>query len=105
MNETERRDCALSRRRLLQCAAGTIGGAAAIAVRTEPASAVLKISKAAVAYQDHPEDDKRCGKCLQFQAPDSCRMVDGQISPQGFCRIFMAARQATRPMHTAPPIG
>ena len=77
-----------SRRRLLQSAVGIIGIAAAVAVRPEPASATIKISKIAVAYQDHPEGDQRCGKCRQFVSPGSCKVVDGEISPQGFCRIF-----------------
>jgi hypothetical protein len=104
-NDTEGRDCVLSRRLLLQSTVGTIGAAAMTAARTMPASATIKISKAAVAYQDHPQDDKRCGKCLQFQTPDSCKMVDGPVSSQGYCRIFMPARQAARPMPAAHLIG
>lgn len=86
--ETEGCGGSCSRRRLLLGAVGVIGVAAAVAARPEPAAAVIKISKTAVAYQDHPEGDMRCGKCRQFVAPDSCKMVDGVISPQGFCRIF-----------------
>jgi hypothetical protein len=59
-----------------------------------PAAAAPKISKKAVAYQDHPEGDKRCEKCAQFQPPDACKMVEGPISPQGSCRIFMPVRQS-----------
>jgi hypothetical protein len=58
------------------------------------AAASPKISKTAVAYQDHPDGDKRCEKCAQFQAPDGCKMVEGAISPQGSCRIFMPLRQS-----------
>ncbi len=102
-NETEGGNAALSRRLLLQKAIGTVSAAAIIAVQTKPAAATIKISKTAVAYQDHPEGDKRCGKCLQFQAPDSCKMVDGPVSAQGFCRIFMPVRQSARPI-TAPAV-
>ena len=77
-----------SRRLLLQSAVGMIGIAAAGAARPEPAFATIKISKTAVAYQDHPQGELRCGKCRQFVSPDSCKMVDGEISPQGFCRIL-----------------
>lgn len=87
-----------SRRLLLLKGVGTLGAAAAVATRIQAASATIKISKGAVAYQDHPEGDKRCGKCLQFVAPDSCKMVNGPISPQGFCRIFMPLRQSARPV-------
>jgi hypothetical protein len=57
------------------------------------ATAAPKISKKAVAYQDHPDGDKRCEKCAQFQPPDACKMVEGPISPQGSCRIFVPIRQ------------
>jgi hypothetical protein len=99
-HKTEGCSDALSRRSLLQRAMGTVGAAAVIAAQTKPAAAAIKISKAAVAYQDHPEGNKRCGKCLQFQAPDSCKMVDGPVSAQGFCRIFSPIQQTARPMAT-----
>jgi hypothetical protein len=84
---------------------GAMSVAATTAARTEPAFAGPKISKAAVAYQDHPQDDKRCGKCLQFQAPDNCKLVAGPVSPEGFCRIFTPSPQAARPVKGAPLIG
>jgi hypothetical protein len=83
-----------SRRMLLQRTLGAITAATAVGASLRPASATIKISKAAVGYQDHPDGDKRCGKCVQFVAPDTCKMVDGPISPQGYCRIFAPLRQA-----------
>jgi hypothetical protein len=97
-NETEGSSAALSRRWLLQSAVGKVTAVAVIATQARPALAAIKISKAAVAYQDHPDGDKHCGKCLQFQPPDSCKMVDGPVSAQGFCRIFMPVRQTARPI-------
>jgi hypothetical protein len=96
---------AFSRRLLLQSAFGTLSAAAAIAAQLEPAAAVIKISKAAVAYQDHPQGDKRCGICLQFVPPGSCKMVEGPISPQGYCRIFAPLRQALQPAEIKRGIG
>jgi hypothetical protein len=92
-DEAEGRGSALSRRALLRKALGALGAAAVIPAQAGPAAAVIKISQAAVAYQDHPNGDKRCGKCLQFQPPSSCRMVDGPVSPQGYCRIFTPLKQ------------
>jgi hypothetical protein len=76
----------LSRRSLLRGAAAAAGilGATSNLAKAQP-----KISKVAVNYQDHPDGDKRCDKCAQFQPPDACKMVEGTISPQGSCRIFM----------------
>jgi len=76
----------LSRRSLLRSAAAAAG---ILGVTSNRAEAQPKISKVAVNYQDHPDGDKRCDKCAQFQPPDACKMVDGTISPQGSCRIFM----------------
>jgi hypothetical protein len=103
-NETEGRSGLLSRRLLLLKAMGTAGTAAVIGAHAKPAAATIKISKAAVAYQDHPDGDKRCGRCLQFQAPASCKMVDGPVSARGFCRIFMPVRQTAQPV-AAPVVG
>jgi hypothetical protein len=104
-NEAERRTGGLSRRVLLQSAAAAVGGAAVVAARSISAPAAIKISKTAVAYQDHPQDDKSCGKCRQFQAPDGCKIVDGPISPQGFCRIFTPLQQTARPVGAASAVG
>ena len=60
-----------------------------LAATLKRALAQPKISKVAVNYQDHPDGDKRCDRCVQFQPPDACKVVDGSISPQGSCRIFV----------------
>jgi hypothetical protein len=86
----------LSRRSLLQGAVGAAGAATILGATPNPAAAAPKISQKAVAYQDHPDGDKRCDKCVQFQPPNACKVVDGTISPQGSCRIFMPIRQAVR---------
>jgi hypothetical protein len=85
-----RAPAALTRRSIVQAAIGVVGAAAAIAADRGPAVAAPTISKAAVAYQDQPEGDKECDKCVQFVAPSSCKVVEGTISPHGCCRIFMA---------------
>jgi hypothetical protein len=82
-----RRRCFLSL--LIAGLGGVLGGTAAKTAVASP-----KISKKAVAYQDHPDGDKRCDKCAQFQPPDACKMVEGQINPQGSCRIFVPIKQS-----------
>jgi hypothetical protein len=78
-----------SRRAVLLRGAATAVGAAALFGTAGETEAQPKISKAAVAYQDHPQGDKRCERCAQFQPPAACKLVDGTISPQGSCRIFI----------------
>src|SRR5215470_3488174 len=84
----------LARRWLLQRILGVIGASVLVYGALRPASAVIKISQKAVAYQDHPEGDKRCDKCIQFQPPNACKIVDGSISPNGYCRLFALNRQS-----------
>jgi hypothetical protein len=84
--EAEKAPVRLSRRSLLRTTAAAAG---LLCANPDLAEAQPKISKVAVNYQDHPDGDKRCDKCTQFLAPDTCKMVEGTISPQGSCRIFM----------------
>jgi hypothetical protein len=76
----------LSRRSLLCSVIGAVG---TLGSTPNLAAAQPKISKVAVNYQDHPDGNKRCDKCVQFQPPDACKVVDGPISPQGSCRLFV----------------
>jgi hypothetical protein len=73
---------ALSRRTVLMAAAG----AAPLLVvgRAEAAG----LPKTAVGYQDHPNEDKQCSECNFFVAPNSCKSVAGEISPNGYCKLF-----------------
>jgi hypothetical protein len=89
----------------MQTAIGAVGGAAAIVTGLRPAAADPTISQPAVAYQDQPEGDKECDKCVQFLAPSSCKVVEGNISPHGCCRIFMPKQQAARPVSAALKLG
>ena len=75
-----------SRRSLLKSAIALAGAAACVGVSSNrEARAQAKASKAAMKYQDTPNKDQKCSNCLQFVAPDSCKVVEGKISPDGYC--------------------
>lgn len=80
-------DTDLSRRNLLHlalaCSGVLIAGAVPIA-----AMAGSKIAGKSVKYQDVPKGKSRCDNCRQWQAPASCKLVDGVISPSGWCMIY-----------------
>jgi hypothetical protein len=78
------------RRTVLRSAIGTAGAAVlfSLGVAADRALADSKVSQKAVAYQDTPNGSKNCANCSLFQAPNSCKSVDGVISPQGWCRIW-----------------
>lgn len=64
---------------LVALAAGAAGAAAA---------GTNKLSPAMVSYQPRPKGKARCDNCVQWQAPKSCKVVSGDISPQGWCTIW-----------------
>ncbi|HEX5476940.1 MAG TPA: high-potential iron-sulfur protein [Burkholderiales bacterium] len=81
-----------SRRSLLKGAAVLLGLAAV--PWTRPAAAQGKVAKTAMKYQDHPNNGQQCSSCLQFipgakpGAPGTCKVVDGDISPKGWCIAY-----------------
>ncbi len=80
----------ISRRSLLQSAGCGIGAAAILGVTMRTASA-SKMPQSAVGYQATPKGAQRCDNCTLWQAPNACKSVDGNISPQGWCRIYVKA--------------
>jgi hypothetical protein len=83
------RFAAWSRRDLMR----TIGLVAAMAGTAFPIYAKAqqqKISKSEAKYQDKPNGSEHCQKCQHFQAPNRCELVEGGISPNGWCEHFKA---------------
>lgn len=81
-----------SRRGLLKKAAGLTGLAALtmVAGRAEAAG----MSKSASKYQDNPKDGHQCDGCALYipgsspTAMGKCKVVDGSISPKGWCQLW-----------------
>ena len=78
-------DNRLSRRRFLYTAA-TGGAVIGAALMTSPANA--KVPPTAVNYQPTPKGKARCDSCVNWEAPSSCKFVDGKISPSGWCSLY-----------------
>jgi hypothetical protein len=76
----------ISRRSLLAAAAAA-GSAPILGLSAGPAMA--KMSEAAVSYQDSPKGDRNCAGCNLFQPPSACKTVEGTISPNGWCKIWV----------------
>ncbi|TAK48945.1 MAG: twin-arginine translocation signal domain-containing protein [Xanthobacteraceae bacterium] len=80
----------LSRRSLLKDGTAALGvgailGATVQAKRAEAA----KVSQQMATYQNSPKGEGRCEVCSHFQPPSSCQIVDGTISPNGWCKYFL----------------
>ena len=56
-----------------------------------PPVAAAKESKREARYQNHPKGRERCGRCSHFLRPNGCEIVEGRISPRGWCTYFVAA--------------
>lgn len=78
---TETRMCR-SRRAALQ------GVIAAFLTRIAPASAADKMTRAQAEYQDTPNGIYSCGLCSLFEAPSVCKVVEGEVSKDGWCKAF-----------------
>ena len=79
----------VSRRSLLRGATLAAGGAVFVAATMTAQRAEAKMGQTAAAYQSTPKDGQSCASCGLFEAPSTCRLVDGQVSPAGYCRFFV----------------
>jgi len=79
----------LSRRELLASGWVAVPVAAGIlALYPAEAGAQQKMAQKLVQYQKTPKKDQKCSICLHFVAPDSCKVVEGKIDPNGWCSLF-----------------
>lgn len=80
----------VSRRDFLNIAA--IGGTVIVAAgMADPAfAAPKKFSQQQAHYQPIPKSGQRCQSCALWQAPTACQVVDGQVSPAGWCILYQA---------------
>ena len=60
---------------------------AALSVRPAHAQNSQKMSKVAAAYRAS-DGSQSCAQCSLFIAPDSCQVVQGQVSANGTCILF-----------------
>jgi hypothetical protein len=79
----------VSRRSLLRGATIVAGGAVVLAsAMTANRADAAKMSQAAAAYQPSPKSGQRCDGCALYDPPASCKLVDGAISPAGWCKFY-----------------
>lgn len=80
-------------------AAAACGSTAAVKAQEYKPQEQKKLTQAAAKYQDHPNGNDGCGACPYFQFPKSCVLVEGDISPMGWCRMFTTFAPADRGAH------
>jgi hypothetical protein len=79
----------MRRRDFIKTIAGSVAGWPRVtrAQQTE----VEKLSKTRAQYQDSPRGIAMCATCTLFVAPRACKVVDGDISPSGWCKEYAMA--------------
>ena len=94
----------LSRREAVKAlgaaAAATCGLAAKGKAQDYKPQEQLKLTKAAAHYQDQARGDQFCARCPYFIQPSGCVVVEGAISPAGWCPIFTTFSPMDRGAHS-----
>ena len=79
---------ALSRRQAIKVVASGTGLAA---LQSQRAGAQQKLAKLDARYQEHPNGAQHCALCEYYIAPVACKLVRGEVSPNGWCSFFHSA--------------
>ena len=78
-----------SRRKVMRAVAR--GVTAGLLLRISQTDASEKMTRQQAEYQDTPNGLYSCGMCTLFEQPKSCKVVDGEVSKDGWCKAFALA--------------
>jgi hypothetical protein len=78
-----------SRRNIVSTLAGAIP--TGLLLRSVPAHAAEKMTRQQAEYQDKPNGIYSCSLCTLFEKPNHCKVVEGEISEDGWCKAFAMA--------------
>jgi hypothetical protein len=74
------------------------GASAGLLFQITPAQASEKMTRQQAHYQDTPKDiyscevcSYSCEVCSLFEAPKYCKVVEGEVSKDGWCKAFAMA--------------
>jgi hypothetical protein len=78
-----------SRRKIIRALAGALP--AGFLSRVLPATASEKMTRQQAEYQDKPNGIYSCSLCTLFEKPNHCKVVEGEVSEDGWCKAFAMA--------------
>jgi len=81
----------ISRRSVLLHGAACATGVATILVADANYAKANPLPQKSVQYQSTPKGDRQCSGCSLFVAPNACKNVAGDISPDGWCMLWRKA--------------
>jgi len=67
------------------------GVPAAVLLGISRTEAAEKMTRQQAEYQDRPDGIYSCGMCTLFEKPNACKVVEGDISIEGWCKAFALA--------------
>jgi hypothetical protein len=78
-----------ARRMAMRALAGALS--AGLASRISRAKASERMTRQQAEYQDTPNGIYSCGMCTLFEKPNACKVVEGEVSKDGWCKAFAMA--------------
>ena len=78
-----------SRRKVIRAVAR--GVTAGLLLRISRTDASEKMTRQQAEYQDTPNGMYSCGMCTLFEPPKACKVIDGEVSKDGWCKAFALA--------------
>jgi hypothetical protein len=75
----------LSRRSIIGTVARVIAASPLFTVAVRAAD---KMTRKQAEYQDTPNGIYSCGLCSLFEAPNGCKVVEGEVTKDGWCKAF-----------------
>jgi hypothetical protein len=93
MDTPDEAPLARSRRNILRAFAGGVSPIFSMWLlpRVARADASKKMTRAQAEYQDTPNGIYSCGLCTLFERPNACKVVEGEVSKDGWCKAFALA--------------
>ena len=68
-----------------------LGAALPVLALSTTSAEASKMSQKTARYVPTPKNGKNCAGCKFFEAPHACKVVDGNISSNGWCLLWQKA--------------
>ena len=67
------------------------GVSAVLLLQSSQMQAIDKMTQRQAEYQDSPQSIFSCATCTLFVQPNMCKVVEGEVSRDGWCKAFALA--------------